>query len=96
MARQVVQITRSLPPSDPARGTFETYLRVNHLTEQTFLSDPRVLQGYVESLTIAAVRQHIRQGLPPGQSPASGINAYVQHLWQIGPVRVYLSAQLGW
>jgi hypothetical protein len=96
MARQQLQQVRSLPPSDPARVKFETYLQVNHLTEQTFLTDPRILHGYRDSLTIVAVRQHIQAGLPADELPESGISAYVQHLWQIGNVRVYLPAQLGW
>jgi hypothetical protein len=96
MARQQLQQVRSLPPSDPARVKFETYLQVNHLTEQTFLTDPRILHGYRDSLTIVAVRQHIQTGLPADELPESGISAYVQHLWQIGNVRVYLPAQLGW
>ncbi len=96
MARQQVQLIRSAPASDPARVRFETYLSVNHLTEQTFLTDPRVLHGYRDSLTIIAVRQHIRTGLPAGELPESGISAYIQHLWQIGNVRVFLPAQLGW
>jgi hypothetical protein len=96
MARQQVQLIRSAPASDPARVRFETYLQVNHLTEQTYLTDPRVLHGYRDSLTIIAVRQHIRTGLPAGELPESGISAYIQHLWQIGNVRVFLPAQLGW
>ncbi len=96
MAHQQVQLTDSLPASDPARVRFETYLRVNHLTEQSFLTDPRILNGYREVLTIAAVRQHILLGLPAGESPAAGISAYTQHLWQIGQVRVFLPVQLGW
>src|SRR5262249_22081279 len=96
MGRQQLQLIHSSPASDPGRVEFETYLRVNHLTEQTFQTDPRVLQGYVDSLTVGAVEQHIRQHVPPGQSPASGISAYVEHLWQIGQVHVYLPAQLGW
>ncbi len=96
MARQQVQVIRSAPASDPARVSFETYLSVNHLTEQTFLADPRILHGFVDTLTIAAVKQHIRMGLPPGETPASGISAYIQHLWQSGNVHVVLPAQLGW
>ncbi len=96
MARKQLQIFRSLSASDPARVSFEAYLNANHLTEHTFLTDPGILQGYVETLTIVAVRQHILKGLPTGEVPEVGINAYVQHLWQTGTVRVYLPAQLGW
>jgi hypothetical protein len=96
MALQQLQLIRSLPATDPARVGFETYLQVNHLTEQTFLSDPRILRGYEDSLTIAAVKHHNRVGLPPGGSPEHGIAAYIQHLWQTGDVRVYLPVQLGW
>jgi hypothetical protein len=49
----------------------------------------------MDSLTIVAVRQHIRMGLPADELPESGISAYVQHLRQIGNVRVFLPAQLG-
>lgn len=96
MARQQLQLIHSLPTSDPARVSFEQYLQANHLTEQTFGTDPRILHGYVETLTMAAVRRHIQAGLPSGQSPTAGINAYIQHLWQTGNVHVYLPAQLGW
>ncbi len=96
MARQQLHVILSAPASDPGRITFETYLQANHLTEQTFLTDPRILQGYADTLTIAAVKQHIVKGLPPSVSQASGISAYIQHLWQTGTVRVFLPAQLGW
>jgi hypothetical protein len=96
LARKQLQAARAIPASDPARITFETYLQANHLTEQTFPTDPRILHGYADVLTVGAVRQHIRTGLPPGVPPASGINAYIQHLWQNGTVRVFLPAQLGW
>ena len=39
--------TGGLTASDPGRISFENYLRVNHLTEQTYPTDSRVLQGYV-------------------------------------------------
>jgi hypothetical protein len=96
LAREQLQVARSIPASDPGRISFETYLQANHLTEQTFLTDPRILHGYANVLTIAAVKQHIRTGLPPGVSPEAGISAYIQHLWQSGTVRVFLPAQLGW
>src|SRR5260370_37362798 len=72
MARQQVQVIRSASASDPARVSFETYLSVNHLTEQTFLTDPRILHGFVDTLTIAAVEHHIRMGVPPGAAAAAG------------------------
>ncbi len=96
MARQTLQFIRSLQASNPARVSFATYLRANHLNEQTFLTDPRILRGYVNALTITAVKQRIVKGLPSGESPEAGINAYIQHLWQTGNVRVFLPAQLGW
>ncbi len=96
MARQQLHLIRSLPASDPTRVSFESYLHTNHLNEQTFLTDPRILHNYVETLTMAAVRQHIVKGLPAGESPTAGINAYVQHLWQSGDVDVFLPASLGW
>ena len=96
MARQQLQLIRLMPTSSPARVGFEAYLQANHLNDQTYLTDPRVLHGYVGSLTIVAVKQHIVKGLSPGESPTVGINAYVQHLWQTGNVRVYLPTQLGW
>ncbi len=96
MARQQLQLINSMPATDPARVSFEQYLQASHLTEQTFVTDPGILQGYRNALTTAAVRQHIRAGLPPGESATSGINAYIQHLWQTGNVRVYLPASLGW
>lgn len=96
MARQTIERLRSLPPTDPSRVAFENYLRANHLTDQTYQTDPRILQGDVEALTMVAVRQRIVKGLPPGESPQAGINAYIQHLWQTGDVRVYLPAKLGW
>jgi hypothetical protein len=96
MARQQLQLIQSLPASDPARVSLEQYLQAFHLTEQTFVTDPRILQGYAEILTMEAVRKHIQAGLPAGEAPAAGINAYVQHLWQTGKVRVYLPPQLGW
>ncbi len=96
MARQELQIVHSAPASSPVQNSFATYLRVNHLTEQTFLTNPEILHGYVDNLTIAAVNQHIRNGLPPGEAPEAGINAYVRRLWQTGNVRVYLPSQLGW
>jgi hypothetical protein len=85
-----------LPATDQARVEFEAYLRVNHLTEQTFLTNPGILEGYRSVLTMTAVEQHIRKGLPPGESSETGVNAYIQHLWQTGHVHVYLPAQLGW
>lgn len=96
MARQQLQIYQSMPASNPARVSFEAYMRANHVSEQTFVSDPGILQGYVRLLTIVAMRRHIEQGLPPNVSPTAGVNAYVQHLWQTGDVQVYLPAQLGW
>jgi SurA-like N-terminal domain len=96
IARQQLHLIQSLPASDQARVSFEAYLRVNHLTEQTFLTNPGILDGYRDVLTMAAVEQHIRNGLPPGESPTAGVNAYIQHLWQAGQVHVYLPAQLGW
>ena len=96
MARQQLLLIHSLPASDPARARFETYLRLNHLDDQTFLTDPRILHGYGVSLTIVAVKQHIRMGLPPSEPPESGVSVYMQHLWQTGQVRVLLPAQLGW
>lgn len=96
MARQQLHLIQSLPATDEARVTFEAYLRVNHLTEQTFLTNPGILEGYRDVLTMTAVEQHIRNGLPPGESSETGVNAYIQHLWQTGNVHVYLPAQLGW
>ena len=96
MARQTIQTFEQMPASSPGYAGFDTYLRENHLTVQTFPTDPRVLQGYVVVLTIAAMRQHIQKGLPPNVAPTAGINAYAQHLWQTGNVHVYLPAQLGW
>jgi SurA-like protein len=97
MARQTMERLRSLPPTDPSRVAFETYLRANHLTDQTYQTDPRILQGYVQTLTMAAVRQYIvKRGVPPDESPETAINAYIQHLWQTGHVHVYLPAKLGW
>lgn len=96
MARQQVQLIYSLPASDLARVSFEAYLRVNHLTEQSFLTNSGILHGYADALTIVAVNRHIQLGLPPGESPQSGIDAYTEHLWQSGSVRVFLPAQLGW
>ena len=96
MARQQLQIIASLPAADPARIMFEQYLQANHLDEQMFATDPGILQAYRNTLTIAAVKQHIRAGLPPGKPEEASINAYIQQLWQTGSVRVFLSAQLGW
>lgn len=96
MARQQLQLIDSAPASSPARIQFKAYLRANHLTEQTFVSDPAALGAYRDLLTIQAMRQRIVQGLPPTESSTAGINAYVQHLWQTGAVRVFLPAQLGW
>ena len=96
MARQQVQLIDSMPTSSPARVQFEAYLRANHLTEQTYLSDPDTLSAYEDLMTTQAMRQRIEQGLPPGDSSTAAINAYVQHLWQTGTVHVYLPAQLGW
>ncbi len=96
MAHQQLQFIYSLPASDQARVSFEAYLRVNHLTEQTFLTNPGILEGYRDILTMTAVEQHIRTGLPAGESSETGVNAYIQHLWQTGHVHVYLPAQLGW
>lgn len=96
MARQVIQTFAQMPASSPGRASFETYLRDNHLTVQTFPTDPRVLRGYAMELTIVAMRQRIQKGLPPNESPTAGINAYTQHLWQTGNVHIYLPAQLGW
>ncbi len=96
MARQQVQLIRSLATSDPARISFEAYLRVNHLTEQSFPTNSGILHAYADALTMAAVNQHIRLGLPPGELPQSGISAYTERLWQSGNVRVFLPAQLGW
>ncbi len=96
MARQQLQLIHSLPTSDQARVSFEAYLSVNHLTEQSFLTNPDILAGYRNVLTMTAVEQHIRNGLPPGESSETGVNAYIQHLWQTGQVHVYLPAQLGW
>jgi hypothetical protein len=96
MARQQAQLIHSLPASDPARVSFEAYLRVNHLTEQSFLTNSGILHAYADALTMAAVNQHIRLGLPPGESPQTGISAYTERLWQSGNVRVFLPMQLGW
>lgn len=96
MARQTIKLFEQMPASSPGYASFETYLRDNHLTVQTFPTDPRVLRGYVVELTIVAMRQRIQKGLPPNESPTAGINAYTQHLWQTGNVHVYLPAQLGW
>jgi SurA-like protein len=96
MARQQLQLIQSLPASDQARVSFEAYLHANQLTEQTFLTDPRILSGYRATLTMVAVKQHIVKGLPPNESPTAGVNAYVQQLWQRGTVHVYLPVQLGW
>lgn len=95
-ARQVVASIEALPVNDPSRASYEAYLAANHLTEQTFVTNPGVLRGYGQTLTIAAVRRHIVSGLPAGELPQAGINAYVQRLWQKGHVHVYLPAQLGW
>ena len=96
MARQQLQSIHSLPASDQARVSFEAYLSVNHLTEQTFLTNPGILDGYRDVLTMTAVEQHIRNGLPPGESSETGVNTYIQRLWQTGHVHVYLPTQLGW
>lgn len=96
MARQQLRIYHAMPASSPARASFEAYLRANHLTEQTFLTNPGILQGCVDILTIAAMRQRIINGSAPGASPTNDVSAYEQHLWQTGDVRVYLPAQLGW
>lgn len=96
MARQSIQTFYKMPASSPGYASFAAYLRANHLNEQTFPNDPRVLQGYEVELTIVAMRQRIMKGLPPGESQTAGVNAYIQHLWQTQDVRVYLPAQLGW
>ena len=96
MARQQLRLIDSAPASSPARVQFEAFLRANHLTEQTYPSDPDTLSAYADLLTIQAMRQRIEQGLPPSESSTDGINAYVQHLWQTGAVHVYLPAQFGW
>ncbi|HZC05107.1 MAG TPA: SurA N-terminal domain-containing protein [Ktedonobacterales bacterium] len=96
MARQQLQLIDSQPASSPARISFEAFLRANHLTEQTYLNDPQTLSAFETLLTIQAMRQRIQRGLPPGESPTAGVNAYVRHLWQTGDVRVYLPARLGW
>jgi hypothetical protein len=96
MARQTIQTFYKIPASSPGYASFAAYLRENHLNEQTFPNDPRVLQGYEIELTIVAMRQHILKGLPSGEPPTAGINAYIQHLWHTQDVRVYLPAQLGW
>src|SRR5260370_25697310 len=76
MARQQVQVIRSASASDPARVSFETYLSVNHLTEQTFLTDPRILHGFVDTLTMAAGKQHSPVRVPPRQPRAHATSAY--------------------
>jgi hypothetical protein len=89
-------ILQDLPISDPSRVTFDDYLRANHFTEQSYFSDPRVIQLYRDTLTMAAAEQHIVAGLPSGESSQAGISAYEQHLWQTGNVQVFLPARLGW
>lgn len=44
------------------------------LSPKMFVNDLRVIQGYVQTLTIGAVKQ--RAG--------SNVNDYIAHLWQIG------------
>ncbi|GEM_PF-2423691 len=95
-AQQQLHLIESWPASNTARATFEDYLRANHLSVQTYATDPRIVQGYRDSLTMAAVRQHIEKGLPADVSPQAGIAAYLQHLWQTSQVHVFLPARLGW
>ena len=95
-AQQVLAILQKQPTSSSARVTMDEYLRANHFTEQSFFSDPQVIQGYRDSLTMEAVEHHVVAGLPLGESQQAGISAYEQHLWQAGNVQVFLSARLGW
>jgi hypothetical protein len=95
-AQKELAILQKQPTSSPARVTTDEYLRANHFTEQSYFSDPQVIQGYRDSLTMEAVEQHVVAGLPAGESPQAGISAYEQHLWQTGNVHVFLPARLGW
>jgi hypothetical protein len=95
-AQQELALLQKQPGSSSARVTTDKYLRANHFTEQSYFSDPRMIQAYRDSLTMEAVEQHIVAGLPVGESPQAGISAYEQHLWQTGNVHVFLPARLGW
>ncbi len=95
-AQQDLAILQKQPTSSPARVTMDEYLRANHFTEQSYFSDPQVIQAYRDSLTMEAVEQHVVAGRPVGESEQASISAYEQHLWRTGNVQVFLSARLGW
>jgi hypothetical protein len=95
-AQQQLAILQKQPASSQARVTTDEYLRAHHFTEQSYFSDPQVIQAYRDSLTMEAAEQHVVAGKPAGESQQASISAYEQHLWQTGNVHVFLPARLGW
>lgn len=98
MAQHQLDQFATLPSSDPAKITFEAYLCANRLSVSNFASNPYVLQGYQEALTIAAVRYHIVMQLPPSKREDAAavqvaVNAKVQQLRQSAKIEVYVPAQ---
>jgi hypothetical protein len=95
-AQQQAQLMRSLRPTDPGFSTIQAYLCVNQLTPDTFGSDPRVIQGYRDQLTIGAAEQKATATLSPDQQrdPAArqaAIDAHTQQLRQNANVQLFIT-----
>ena len=93
--KQSVALSHSTPVTSPAHVQFVAFLCVNHLTEASYQTDPRVVQTMRNALTIAAVKAHVRSMLPLAQQndPASvkiAENSYVQSLWSKNRVKIFL------
>lgn len=81
------QITafKQMPQSSSTWAEFKAILCVNGLNEQTFVSDPRVIQGYTNTMTLQMMRYSSYADLSSAQQQdrtlvSSRVQAYLQQL----------------
>lgn len=92
--KQSLDLLHTVAANDPARIQFEAYLCANHLTEASYLTDPRMVQGMRDSLTVGAARFHAQSTFASTQQstdPQGELNTYIQSLWSKNSVRVFLA-----
>lgn len=88
-----------LSQTDPARVQFEAYLCANNLTEESFLTNQIVIQGYQDSLTIGNVRSAYLRGLSEIQLQDQAmldktIASHIQQLRQGAKIQIFMPSSL--
>ncbi len=94
-AANMEKTAQSVTATSATRTRFLSYLCANQLSAASYPTDPRVIQSFQASLTIAAAKSAVVASLPTAQQQSqtavsAALTAHVKALWASDNVQVFL------